>query len=61
MRVENNYSRVQKLTNPFVMNYLYLRNIPAKLSRATPIEFGSPHEAICAGFFDICLPTLHSY
>jgi hypothetical protein len=29
--------------------------------QATPIEFGSPHEAICTGFVDICLPILHSY
>jgi hypothetical protein len=29
--------------------------------QATPVEFGSPHEAICAGFVDICLLILHSY
>jgi hypothetical protein len=29
--------------------------------QATPIELGLPHEAICAGFVDICLPILHSY
>jgi hypothetical protein len=29
--------------------------------QATSIEFGSPHEAICAGFVDTCLPILHSY
>jgi hypothetical protein len=29
--------------------------------RATPIEFDSPHEAICAGFVDICLSIFHSY
>jgi hypothetical protein len=29
--------------------------------QATPIEFGSPHESICAGFVDICLPVFHSY
>jgi hypothetical protein len=26
----------------------------------TPVEFGSPHEAIYAGSVDICLPILHS-
>jgi hypothetical protein len=29
--------------------------------QATPVEFGSSHEAICAGFVDICLPILHSF
>jgi hypothetical protein len=29
--------------------------------QATAVEFGSPHEAICAGFFDICLPLPHFY
>jgi hypothetical protein len=37
----------------------------AKLSnarfQATPIEFGSPHEAICAGFVDVCSPIIHFY
>jgi hypothetical protein len=34
---------------------------PEPPCQATPIEFGSPHEAICAGFVDKCLPILHSY
>jgi hypothetical protein len=29
--------------------------------QATPIEFGSPHEAICARSVDKCLLILHSY
>jgi hypothetical protein len=29
--------------------------------QATPVEFGSPHEATCAGLVDICVPILHSY
>jgi hypothetical protein len=29
--------------------------------KATPVEFGSPHEAICAGLVDIYLPIIHSY
>jgi hypothetical protein len=34
MRVERNYDKVQKPTDRFVMNYLNLRNIPAKLGRS---------------------------
>jgi hypothetical protein len=48
----------------YVFVYLfYLWDIPAKQSRrakqATPLELGSPHEKICAGFIDICffIPT----
>jgi hypothetical protein len=57
MRVENTYFKVQIPTCKFYMNYFNLRIIPAKLSnttqcQATPIAFGSPHEAICAGFVD---------
>jgi hypothetical protein len=28
---------------------------------STPVEFGSPHEAIRAGFVDVCFPILNSY
>jgi hypothetical protein len=34
MRVERTYSRVQTPINKFVMKYLNLRNIPARLSRS---------------------------
>jgi hypothetical protein len=42
----------------------YFTNYPGKAEphcQATPIEVGSPHEAISAGFIDICLPIIHSY
>jgi hypothetical protein len=58
MHVERAYSGARKTITLFYMNYFNLQVIPAKPSRSakqTPIEFGSPHEAICAGFFDICL------
>jgi hypothetical protein len=29
--------------------------------QATTVEFGSPHEAICSGFVDVCLQILNSY
>jgi hypothetical protein len=60
MRVKCTYSGVQMPTNRVSFNYLILQIIPEKLSRgATPIDFGSPHEAICAGFVDTYLPILH--
>jgi hypothetical protein len=46
------------------MNYFNLQNYSGKVKpqcQATPIEFGSPHEAICGVFVDVCLPILHSY
>jgi hypothetical protein len=29
--------------------------------QATHVEFDSPHEAICAGFVDVCIPILPFY
>jgi hypothetical protein len=64
MRVERTNSGAQTPTNEFPVNNFYLLIIPAKAEpqcQTTPVELGSPHEAICAEFFDICLLILHSY
>jgi hypothetical protein len=64
MGVERIYSRVHTTTNEFLVNYYNFHIILAELSRSAkekPVEFGSPHEATCAGFVDIYLPILHSY
>jgi hypothetical protein len=45
------------------MNYCKTTNYSGKAEpecQATPIEIGSPHEALCAGFVDVGLPILHS-
>jgi hypothetical protein len=63
MRVERTYSGVQKPTNIFC-DLCLLTNYSGATEpqcQATPIEFGSPHEAICVGFVEICLQILHSY
>jgi hypothetical protein len=42
----------------------YFTNYSSKAEpqfQAKPIEFGSPHEAICAVFVDILLQIIHSY
>jgi hypothetical protein len=62
MRVERTYLGVKTLTSIFFVNYF--TNYSGKAEpqcQATPVEFGSPHEAIYAGFVDTCLPILHSY
>jgi hypothetical protein len=56
MRTERTYSRAQIPTSKFYVKYSNFRIIPAKLCQATPVEFGSLHEAMCAGFVDIRLP-----
>jgi hypothetical protein len=43
-------------TNKISVNYSF-----SGVFQATPVEFGSPHEPICAEFIDACLPIIHSY
>jgi hypothetical protein len=71
MRVIHIYFRVQTFTKKFNVNYvimlltlfefLHYSGKAESQCQATPVEFGSPHKAICAEFVDICLPILHSY
>jgi hypothetical protein len=61
MRVETIYLEIHKKISYQLLQFTNYSDKAEPQCQATPIQFGSPHEAICAGLVDMCLPILHAY